>query len=721
MTPRHRRIFDGLLKTVRTRYAYSIPASSGGRYLMDWRLAADGSSNNAAGGGWNAIDGDEDIAMALLMADRQWGSNGAWNYKQEGINTINAMKAFNMSADGTTLGLGIQGVSRTSDYMIGHFRAYQKATGDSFWNTAIDRSYTLIERMQNVYSPNAGLMPDFIVDTHTASPRPSPGGMGDRTNTEMHYFANAQRNPWRWGTDYLHSGDARWKGVITKMMNFFVSKNNGNPNNMSIGYQLSGADMGFAWPARGHIAGAMNGAQVDATYQPYLNAAWDWMTSHFTTSYYDAELSLLSMIVASGNWWIPTPSASSAPPPAPAPTPVPPPASKPSPAPAAPAPAPASGSGNRIQAENGTMAGMTSRNDVPGYEGSGFVGGFTKAGDKLTVNFAQVTAGTYDINIRYHAQSSQQNSVAVNGTARSESFAATGNAWAVKTVTGVALAAGANSVAIGKEWGWMDVDYIEIVASGAATQATTQTQAESGTLAGTGIAVRKDIAGYEGSGFVGGFTNNGDTLTLSFPNVMAGTYNLRIRYHSAGNQQNQVIINGKPRSESFAATGGGWAVKTISGITLAGGTHAVAIAKEWGWMDVDWIDLVPAGTGTRVTIKAQAESGTLAGTGVKKQTDIAGYEAAGFVGPFSNTGDTMSLSFPNVVAGSYNVRIRYHAWGAQLNQVLVNGKARSESFPVSNGWAVKTITGVALTGGTNTIAVSKEWGWISVDWIEITP
>ena len=49
---------------------------------------------------------------------------------------------------------------------------------------------------------------------------------------------NAQRNPWRWGTDYVLSGDTRWKGVLTKMMNFFVAKTAGNPNNLGGGYQL---------------------------------------------------------------------------------------------------------------------------------------------------------------------------------------------------------------------------------------------------------------------------------------------------------------------------------------------------------------------------------------------------------------------------------------------------------------------------------------------------
>ena len=582
--PEAQTIFDGLLKTVRARPAYSITAV-GGKYLMDWRLAADGSSQANVGGGWNAMDGDEDIAMALLMADRQWGSAGAWNYKQEAINTINALKAFNMKADGTTKGLSTSDVSRTSDYMIGHFRAYAKATGDTFWSTAaIDRSHALVDRMQNVYSPGVGLMPDFIVETSTATPKPSPGYMGDFVATEMHYFANAQRNPWRWGTDYVHSGDTRWKGVVTKMMNFFVAKTGGKPSNMAIGYHLNGTDMGFAWPSRGLIAGAMNGAQVDASFQPYLNASWDWMTSNFVTSYYDAELSLLSMLVASGNWWTPTPaagapaaSATVASPPAPAP---------------APAPAPTSPS-TRIQAENGVLAGVTVRNDVGGYEGNGFVGPFAKAGDRLTVNFAQVIAGSHEIRIRYHAWAAQQNKVLINGTSRDESFPATGSAWAVKTLSGVALTAGSNSVAILRDWGYIDVDYIEIVPAPSGAKVTIQTQAESGSLSGTGVGIRKDFAGYEGAGFAGGFTAPGDKLALGFPNVIAGTYNVRIRYHAWGSQLNDVVINGASRSESFPGTGSAWAVKTISAVALTTGSNSIAIVKDWGYIDVDWIEIAP--------------------------------------------------------------------------------------------------------------------------------
>ncbi|TFZ07629.1 beta-glucanase [Ramlibacter humi] len=305
-------IFDGLLKTVRARPAYSIPAGNGGQYLMDWRLTINGSSTDAAGGGWNAMDGDLDIAMALLMADRQWGSAGTWNYKQEAIRTINALKAWNMKTDGTTKGLSTADVSRTSDYMISHFRAFARATGDTWWSTTvIDRCYWLINRMQTVYSPSAGLMPDFIVQTNTATPIPSPGYMGDFVGTEMYYYANAQRNPWRWGTDYVLSGDVRWKNVLDKMMAFFKADTGGDPARTATGYAMDGSMPSPLmrpypnWTPKGMIGPQLCGAMTGSAHQTYLNSLFSYNTTNFSTLYYDSELQLIPLLVASGNWWQP--------------------------------------------------------------------------------------------------------------------------------------------------------------------------------------------------------------------------------------------------------------------------------------------------------------------------------------------------------------------------------------------------------------------------------
>jgi hypothetical protein len=298
--PNAQQLFDGLLSVVRTRYAYgNAEFNPLGKYLMDWRINVDGSS---AGEGWNAVDGDLDVAMALLMADKQWGSTGKWNYLQEAKGTIDAIKSICMVGDGTTKGLRLPSVSRTSDYMIGHFRAFAAATGDSFWNTAIDRAYYLSNLMQTVYSPGAGLMPDFIVATDTAAPIPSPGFMGDGNDNENKFWWNACRNPWRFASDYVLSGDARWKQINGRIVDFFLKSSGGDPVQIGTGYNLDGSMVtGGNSPAyHGPICA---GACIDAKYQSFADAMWNWNARNLTTGYYDGEIQLLSMVVASGNWW----------------------------------------------------------------------------------------------------------------------------------------------------------------------------------------------------------------------------------------------------------------------------------------------------------------------------------------------------------------------------------------------------------------------------------
>jgi uncharacterized protein (DUF2141 family) len=741
--PNAQALFDGLLTTARARPAYSLPANFAQHrpYLMDWRLApdgsgrlADGSSHPQAGGGWAAMDADLDIAMALLMAHRQWGSTGTWNYQQEALNTIGAIKAWFTYPDGRIWVRSAPDASRTSDYMFGHFRAFRQATGDAFWDTVVSRQLTLLEQIIANYSPNAGLQPDCVINTHTSPTPPPPSGVCDFTPTEGYYFANAQRNPWRYSTDYLFSGENRLRVILERMMDFFMVDNGGTPGpadpsysskgNMAIGYKLDGTRMSVTelnpnlteadrWPAIGVVAGAMNGAQVHTRFQTYLNDSWNWLNAKWTGNYYDAEMTLLSMIVASGNWWNPGPGGGVIPPPPP--------------------------SGTKIQAENGVLtgSGMSVNTTYSGYEGTGYVCCFSNAGDKVTVTFTGVTAGTYEVRIRYRSNALQENIVLINGVPRTEQFPHTNEGWVVKTITGVSLVAGSNSIAIEKSWGWITVDSFEIVGStpgGGGGEGPTPTpgkiQAESGSLTGSGMSVQTQTAGYEGSGYVCCFSNAGDQVSVTFPNVTAGTYNVRIRYYWPNNQENTVVINGTPRTVMFPGTST-WATVTVSNVSLAAGNNTIAIVKDWGWMAVDFIEIVPVGTGggsgggtpqTPTTQQVQAESGTMSGSGVSAKTDVAGYQGSAFVGNFSANGDTLTIPFNNVVAGTYNLRIRYHAWGPQENTVSVNGSPRTVQFPVTHpGWAVVTVPGIALPAGNSTVAITKAWGWINVDWVEIAP
>ncbi|NUT52803.1 MAG: hypothetical protein HOV94_36785, partial [Saccharothrix sp.] len=81
--PDARRIFDGFVK-------WKIDHPS----VIDPDLMAAEQNDQcvSVNGGDAATDGDLDVAYALLLADRQWGSTGTYNYKQLAIRHINAIK-----------------------------------------------------------------------------------------------------------------------------------------------------------------------------------------------------------------------------------------------------------------------------------------------------------------------------------------------------------------------------------------------------------------------------------------------------------------------------------------------------------------------------------------------------------------------------------------------------------------------------------------------------
>jgi endo-1,4-beta-D-glucanase Y len=109
-------------------------------HLMDWQqLSCDdspGSDDDAAS------DGDIDIAFSLLLAHTQWGSDEDINYLAEAKTMINAIMQDEINPVTWTVKLGDWSNSgdpdyyygtRTSDFIPGHFRVFQDATGNSDW------------------------------------------------------------------------------------------------------------------------------------------------------------------------------------------------------------------------------------------------------------------------------------------------------------------------------------------------------------------------------------------------------------------------------------------------------------------------------------------------------------------------------------------------------------------------------------------------------------
>lgn len=294
--------FNGLYRVARGRPAYGMPSrSSANVYLHEWRLNTDMSS---AGGGYNAADGDLDIALALLMAHRQWGSSGSVNYYQQALNTIAAMKAVNFAANGVMF--APQNVARVSDFMPGHFRSFKAATNDTFWDDARTNSLALTQSVTATFSPTAKLQPGFIYEPLGTNPRPDTVARIDRSGVEDIYDGNAVRHPWRWGCDYVYSGDTGWKGLANDIVTTLKASSGGSASGFSWAYSLDGTPRSNLYHDKGQAGCVMVGCMVDSAHQTFLNTLFTANTgSGFSTAYYEGELQLLPLIVASGNWWRP--------------------------------------------------------------------------------------------------------------------------------------------------------------------------------------------------------------------------------------------------------------------------------------------------------------------------------------------------------------------------------------------------------------------------------
>ena len=115
----------------------------------------------------------------------------------------------------------------------------------------------------------------------------------------------------------------------------------------------------------------------------------------------------------------------------------------------------------------------------------------------------------------------------------------------------------------------------------------------------------------------------------------------------------------------------------------------------------------------------EAETGTL--TGVNVATSVHGYSGTGYVTGFDNANDKVTVHVTVPEKGFYRIVIRYLATNGEKYQNLsVNdGFASLVRFPASDTFALADAGGYILEQGSNSITVSKNWGWSDVDKFEI--
>lgn len=296
-----RGIFDGI-----TKYVLDHPSSID----ADLHAAEQDAQMASHNGADSATDGDMDIAMAHLMAHARWGSAGTYDYQALALRRIAAIKRSVISSTTGLLELGDWSsgswlnVSRPSDWMLGHFEAFARATGETAWEDIRAAHMAAVKRLQDVHAPATGLLPDFTVNP-PATVAPAPAGTLESPNDGSYYY-NACRIPWRLGA----SGRADSRAAAARISAWAQAKTAGVPSALSAGFRLDGtaiddagqpAPGGFAYSDHSFIA-PMLVAAAAAGQQSWLDALWTYEAANIAPDYYPASIQLLCMILVSGTY-----------------------------------------------------------------------------------------------------------------------------------------------------------------------------------------------------------------------------------------------------------------------------------------------------------------------------------------------------------------------------------------------------------------------------------
>lgn len=303
--PQAQRICEGLW-----RFARAHPSTIDNR-MMDWRVPG-GSGDDSA------FDGDADIAYGLLLAHAQWGSGGAINFRAEFDRTLAGVLA---SAIGPQSRLPLLGdwvdpngskhnqyTPRSSDLMTGHFRTWARATGAGVWNEVVIASQSTISTLQTEFSPNTGLLSDFIQPRSNSDHRPKPAEAGFlEGENDGNYNYNAGRDPWRLGADAILHWDATSAAQAAKIARWAKSTTNGNPRAFKSGYYLNGTPLPDSdYFSVFFVAPLGVAAMCDPGLQTWLDDIYAAVIATTDQDYYEESVALLCLLLMTGNFRDPT-------------------------------------------------------------------------------------------------------------------------------------------------------------------------------------------------------------------------------------------------------------------------------------------------------------------------------------------------------------------------------------------------------------------------------
>jgi endo-1,4-beta-D-glucanase Y len=273
--------------------------------LMNWYIAADGSGLGPNGGG-AATDADEDMAFALVMADRQWGGEGtlARSYHDYAVQQIQDIWKAEIQ-DGKLPRPGEWGGWSTvnlSYFAPAYYRIFATLDPNDDWGAVVQTVYDTIGYAVNAQNGNAstGLVPAWCDDSHGSPCAP----VDENIANDLGYQYDACRTPFRIGLDWCWNGEPRAQSYVALTSAFFQPI---GATNIADTYAIDGTPM--PQHPGGHSAAFVGPAGVGAmsspAYQSLLDGAYAGVATRTYLvggTYYEESWTAMSLLMMTGNF-----------------------------------------------------------------------------------------------------------------------------------------------------------------------------------------------------------------------------------------------------------------------------------------------------------------------------------------------------------------------------------------------------------------------------------
>jgi hypothetical protein len=315
-------LFDNLWK-----YEQAHLDRSDGTGLMNWVVDSSGNAPVVSGrpevGG--ATDADEDMAWALAMADKQWGSSGGLNYlnlaKTQIANIWNhEVYQSKLAAAGDSWGpTDFFSNINISYFAPAYYRLFKQLDGSHDWDAVNTTVFdTIFGQNDNgsgaLNSSNKnttnGLVPGWCTSTG-----------GSSSSGPFNYQYDACRTPFRIGIDWCINSTSAASAATAinparaqkyvKLTTSFFSGLAGSPASIVDGYNLDGTVASGANPvSKGQSAAFLGPAAVGAMgsgsgAQAFLDATYNLVKGDnlfIGGEYYDSSWTVMSLLMMTGNF-----------------------------------------------------------------------------------------------------------------------------------------------------------------------------------------------------------------------------------------------------------------------------------------------------------------------------------------------------------------------------------------------------------------------------------